>query len=86
MSGLEHYFEVSGLAFSLLTSHSHAHKFYDRQTIPGVDGFADSMSVRGLPRMVSFQSSLLFCVSGSMSILCIAKIADTSFIPRSLIA
>jgi len=52
LSGLEHYFEVSGLAFSLLTSHSHAHKFYDWQTIPGVDGFSDSMSVRGLPRMV----------------------------------
>jgi len=48
------------LQLSLRTSRSHAHKFYDWQTIPGVDGFADSMSVRGLPRMVSFLSFLLF--------------------------
>jgi hypothetical protein len=63
------------LFLSPYISCSHAHKFYG-QTIPGVDGFGDSTPVRGLSRMVSFQSYLLLRVWQHASVLCIAKIAD----------
>ena len=47
----------------------HSHNFSDQQTIPGIDGFADSTSVRGIQRMVSLMKSILFCIAGSMAFL-----------------
>lgn len=52
-SGLDNCLNSADLLYLTLYLGLHSHEFYDQQTIPGIDGFADSIPVRGLQRMVS---------------------------------
>jgi hypothetical protein len=52
-NGLDNCLNSADLLYLTLYPGLHSHKFSDQQTIPGIDGFADSTPARGLHRMVS---------------------------------